>query len=61
MTKLEDLQERVDKIRESTPPPPTRLEIISGFINEMPWELRRQVNEWIKDRIHELEGETKAN
>jgi radical SAM superfamily enzyme len=63
LTKIEGLQKRVNRMRESTPPPPSREDIVSEFINGLPWELRSQILEYVKGRIHELEleGETKTS
>ena len=58
MTKIEDLRKRVSRIAESTPPPPSPEDVIVGFINQLPGELRKQVVEYIKVHVHE--GETKA-
>lgn len=60
-TEIKNLDKRVDRIRESTPPPPSREDIITEFINGLPWPLRSQIIEYVKNRIHELEQEAKVN
>lgn len=60
-TEIKNLESRVDKIRESSPPSPDKEAIIVEFINGLPRELHDQIVEYVKHRVHELEGETKTN
>lgn len=59
MTKpdIKQLSERVRRIGESNPPPPSQEEIIVGFINQLPAELRNQIIAYAREQA-KLEGKT---
>ena len=58
--KVDQLAERVSRVRESTPTPPSREDIIVAFINQLPAELRNQIIAYGREQV-KLEQEEKTN
>jgi hypothetical protein len=48
---IKNLEKRVDKIRESTPPPVSREDIIVAFIDQLPAELRNQIIAYGREQV----------
>jgi len=58
--KVDQLAERVSRVRESTPPPPSQEDIIVAFINQLPAELRNQIIAYGREQV-KLEQEGKLD